>query len=63
MASPAAIANVPGAAYIRPELDLLRGNATAVMNEHVNDAGLCAICGAAWPCERVLLAEHNLVLL
>jgi hypothetical protein len=20
--------------------------------DHINDAGLCAICGSAWPCSR-----------
>ncbi|HEX3783093.1 MAG TPA: hypothetical protein VHX38_25785 [Pseudonocardiaceae bacterium] len=34
--------------------------ATRVMNEHVNDRDLCAVCGCAWPCERVVLAEHKL---
>lgn len=34
--------------------------ATRVMNEHTNDRDLCAVCGSAWPCERVVLAEHNL---
>ncbi len=36
--------------------------ATVVMNEHSDDNGLCVICGSAWPCERVVLAEHNLEL-
>jgi len=27
---------------------------------HVDDRGLCTVCGSAWPCERALLAEHNL---
>lgn len=34
--------------------------ATIVMNEHRDDHGLCTVCGSAWPCERVVLAEHNL---
>lgn len=38
----------------------LVGLATRVMNEHVNDRDLCAVCGCAWPCARVVLAEHNL---
>jgi hypothetical protein len=37
--------------------------ATSVINEHVNDQGLCAVCDSAWPCERALLAEHNLAAL
>jgi hypothetical protein len=38
----------------------LISTATSVINEHVNDQGLCAVCGAAWPCERAVTAEHNL---
>jgi hypothetical protein len=38
----------------------LVGVATRVMYEHTNDCDLCAVCGCAWPCERVVLAEHNL---
>lgn len=34
--------------------------AASVINEHVNDQGLCAICGSARPCERAVVAEHNL---
>jgi hypothetical protein len=33
--------------------------AVTVLNEHTNAAGLCAVCGCRWPCERVVLAEHN----
>lgn len=33
--------------------------ATIVLNEHSNDHDRCAVCGCAWPCERVVLAEHN----
>jgi hypothetical protein len=34
--------------------------ATRIMNEHTIEHDLCAICGSAWPCERIVLAEHNL---
>ncbi len=44
------------------ELEILRGTAAVVLNEHTNDYGLCAVCGSAFPCERALLAEHNLAL-
>ena len=54
---------VAGMGYFPPELERLCGTATLVLNEHVNDAGLCAVCGSAWPCERVQLAEHNLAVL
>jgi hypothetical protein len=46
-----------------PELTQLLELATSVINEHVNDQGLCAVCGSAWPCERAVLAEHNLAVL
>ncbi len=45
------------------DLTSLRTAATREITEHLNDDGLCAICGSAWPCERVVLAEHNLALL
>lgn len=28
----------------------------AVLNDHADDAGLCAVCGSAWPCDTTLLA-------
>jgi len=34
-----------------------------VINDHLDDDGLCAVCGSAFPCERAVLAEHNLDLL
>lgn len=43
-----------------PELEALISLATRVLNEHTNQAGLCALCGCAWPCESAVLAEHNL---
>jgi hypothetical protein len=46
-----------------PTLAQLISTAASVMNEHVNDRGLCAICGSAWPCERAVVAEHNLAAL
>ena len=45
------------------ELKALRDLATQVINEHVNDNALCAVCGSAFPCELAVLAEHNLDLL
>ena len=42
------------------KLAQLISTATSVINEHVDDQGLCAICGSAWPCERAVVAEHNL---
>jgi hypothetical protein len=37
--------------------------ATVVLDEHVNDSGLCALCGCAFPCDLAVLAEHNTALL
>jgi len=42
-----------------PDLVTLSSLAVSVLNEHVNDADLCAVCESAWPCELVVLAEHN----
>jgi hypothetical protein len=36
--------------------------ATTVLNEHTNNAGLCATCGSAFPCPSAVLAEHNAAL-
>ena len=37
---------------------------TVVLNEHINDDGLCAVCpGVAFPCMWAVLAEHNTALL
>lgn len=44
------------------EMDALHQLATVVLNEHTNDHDLCAVCGSAFPCERAVLAEHNLAL-
>ena len=42
------------------EVEALHQLATVVLNEHTNDGDLCAVCGCAFPCERAVLAEHNL---
>lgn len=44
------------------EVEALLRLASQVINEHTNDHGLCAVCGCAFPCERAVLAEHNLAL-
>ena len=43
-------------------LEALFALATEVINEHINDHDLCAVCSSAFPCERAVLAEHNLAL-
>jgi hypothetical protein len=40
-------------------LEALWSLAVTVLNAHTDAAGLCAVCGCAWPCELVLLADHN----
>ncbi len=47
---------------VPPELETMISLATQALNEHTNDADLCAACGSAWPCQRAILAEHNLAL-
>lgn len=44
------------------EIDALTRHAAEVLNEHANDHGWCVRCGKAFPCERAVLAEHNLAL-
>lgn len=50
-------------------LEQLRRTAVRELREHCRCDGalcagaLCAACGAQWPCERALLAEHNLAVL
>jgi hypothetical protein len=45
------------------EFERLARLATAVLNEHVDDGGLCAACdGVAFPCRSAVLAEHNTAL-
>ena len=44
-------------------LGTLSSLAVAVLTEHTNDRGLCAVCRYAWPCELVALADHNLAVL
>jgi len=52
-----------GREYLIAKLEALRALATRVINQHVDDHGLCAVCGSAFPCELAVLAEHNLDLL
>ncbi len=40
-------------------MEALRSLAVTVINAHTDAAGLCAVCGCDWPCELVLLADHN----
>jgi hypothetical protein len=40
-----------------PAIRPLLTDGNAVLNEHADDAGLCAVCGSAWPCDNTLLAS------
>lgn len=44
------------------EIDALHQLASMVINDHIDLHGLCAVCGCAFPCERAVFAEHNLLL-
>ena len=38
-------------AVLTPEFEALRALATRMINDHVDDHGLCAVCGCAFPCK------------
>jgi hypothetical protein len=46
----------PGARF---SLAVLRATASDVLTRHVGHAGVCVVCGSAWPCELVVRAETN----
>jgi hypothetical protein len=46
-----------------PELMHLLDTAQRVIDQHVNAYGICADCGAIWPCQRAQLAELALTAL
>jgi hypothetical protein len=41
-----------GAGQIPREFVHLLATAQHALDQHINDHGLCAVCGCAWPCER-----------
>lgn len=41
------------------DLGALWSLAVTALNAHTDAAGLCAVCRCAWPCELVLLTDHN----
>lgn len=43
--------------FLLPELVRHLATAQHELDQHVNDHGLCSICGCAWPCERAVLAD------
>lgn len=46
-----------------PVLDRLGELAVEVFAHHLNSAEYCVICGTGWPCQQVVLADHNLAVL
>jgi len=50
-------------AELSDQIETLTRLATVVLNEHTNLSALCTVCGCAFPCERAVLAEHNLAVL
>lgn len=40
-----------------PPLQRLLKTAQEEIDRHVNDCGLCAVCGSAFPCDRAALAD------
>ncbi len=46
-----------------PELMRMLATASREITVHGEDRGLCVVCTCAWPCERAVLAAHNLAVL
>lgn len=46
-----------------PVLDRLSELAVEVFAHHLISAECCVICGTGWPCQQVVLADHNLAVL
>jgi hypothetical protein len=40
-----------------PALERLLKTAQQEIDRHINDCGLCAVCGSAFPCDRATLAD------
>jgi hypothetical protein len=43
--------------FLPASLALLLATARQEIDAHIDDDGLCAACGSAYPCERAVLAE------
>jgi hypothetical protein len=56
-------ATVSSQQRLAAEFEVLCSVAVAALTAHVNAYGSCATCGCPWPCEPVVLAEHNLAAL
>jgi hypothetical protein len=59
----AAAAGLQATDSLVAEIEHLAQLASVVLNEHINQEGLCAVCGCVFPCESAVLAEHNVALL
>lgn len=44
------------------EIARLARQASKVITQHANHHGVCAVCTSAFPCDRAVLAEHNLAI-
>jgi hypothetical protein len=56
----------PGMIFARARIARIAPALTTMImssDDHSNDAGLCAICGSAWPCPRADLDGRDLMLL
>jgi hypothetical protein len=40
-----------------PPLERLLKTAQQEIDRHINDCGLCVVCGSAFPCDRATLAD------
>jgi hypothetical protein len=52
-------AATPAAEELLAGLEALSSLTGRVLDAHTDAAGLCVVCGASWPCELILLADHN----
>ncbi len=62
MANRKVIESLSGINSLSIALEQIGTLATAVLREHAAEAGRCVVCQSAWPCESVVLAEHNLAM-
>lgn len=63
MTSNQAAPAVAASAEVSTALRQLCATATGVLATHLDEAGVCVMCGCAWPCEIAVLAETNLAAL
>ena len=49
--NPAAATDLHPVGTVAVDIEHLAQLASMVLNEHINDNGLCTVCGCAFPCE------------